>query len=240
MKNYKILLLGFSILLFVGCKKETEKPKVSYNKKSKTTEAVQTDTTKIEIADLPIQFEGTKYLIFPVGDLRVLDKNSKLSYGSSTVNETGYSISSNIEGEITGYLQNLKFQKVDSDSLVALTNKTILLQSATYLKSIADKTKQQILVYLLADADTNNDGKLDSNDIKSLYISDISGSRFTKISRDFEEVIDWKVIDSRNRLYFRTLEDTNKNGQFDKNDKVHYNFVNLSNKDWKVEEYSPM
>ena len=121
-----------------------------------------------------------------------------------------------------------------------MTNKTILLQSATYLKSIADKTKQQILVYLLADADTNNDGKLDSNDIKSLYISDISGSRFTKISRDFEEVIDWKVIDSRNRLYFRTLEDTNKNGQFDKNDKVHYNFVNLSNKDWKVEEYSPM
>jgi hypothetical protein len=32
---------------------------------------------------------------------------------------------------------------------------------------------------------------------------------------------------SQNRLYFRTVEDTNKT--VDKNDVVHYNYVDLSN-----------
>jgi hypothetical protein len=60
------------------------------------------------------------------------------------------------------------------------------------------------------DTDTNRDGKLDSSDIKCLYLSDISGKRFTKVSEDFQELIDWNLIDSKSRLYFRTVEDTNK------------------------------
>jgi hypothetical protein len=47
------------------------------------------------------------------------------------------------------------------------------------------------------DADTNRDGKLDSSDIKSLYLSEISGKRFTKVSMDLQELIDWKLIDSK-------------------------------------------
>jgi hypothetical protein len=31
------------------------------------------------------------------------------------------------------------------------------------------------MVYTMFDADTNRDGKLDSSDIKSLYLSEISG-----------------------------------------------------------------
>jgi hypothetical protein len=88
--------------------------------------------------------------------------------------------------------------------------------------------------------DTNKDVKLDDNDIKSLYLSDISGNRFTKISLDFQELIDWKVVESTNRLYYRTIEDTNKNGEFDKNDQVHYYFIDFSNKDWKSTEYKPI
>ena len=134
-------------------------------------------------------------------------------------------------------MQNLKFQKIDSDSLISLTKKPLLIQTVSYLPIIAAKTKQQILVYLLADADTNKDEKLDLNDIKSLYLSDISGSKFTKISTDVQEVLDWKIIDSKNRLYFRAVEDTNKNGKFDKNDKIHYNYINLLEKDWKAVEF---
>ena len=144
------------------------------------------------------------------------------------------------ENEITGYLQNVKFQEIGSDSIKALTDKPILIQTATYLKSVSDKTKQQVLVYSLADMDTNKDGKLDTNDIKSLYISEISGNRFTKVSTDFQELIDWNLIESKNRLYFRTIEDTNKNGQFDKNDVIHYHYLDLSNKGWKVFDYNPI
>jgi hypothetical protein len=105
----------------------------------------------------------------------------------------------------------LKFQKTDSDSIRPLTDKPVLIQTATYLKSVLIELKQ-IMVYTMFDADTNRDGKLDSSDIKSLYLSEISGKRFTKVSMDLQELIDWKLIDSKSRLYFRTVEDTNKMG----------------------------
>jgi hypothetical protein len=151
-----------------------------------------------------------------------------------------FTISNYGEYEITGFLQNLKFQKVDSDSIRKLTDKPVLIQTATYLKSVADKTNNQIMVYTMVDMDTNKDGKLDTSDIKALYLSEISGEKFTKISSDFQELIDWKLIGSKNRLYYRTVEDTNKNGEFDKKDVVNYYYIDLSKKEWKIIGYEPV
>ena len=95
------------------------------------------------------------------------------------------------------------------------------------------------MVYTLVDADTNKDGKINQNDIRALYLSTTSGTKLTKISTDFQEVIDWNIIERTSRLYFRSIEDVNKNGAFDKNDKVHYHYVNLLANDWKVEMYTP-
>jgi hypothetical protein len=47
------------------------------------------------------------------------------------------------------------------------------------------------------------------------------------------------VIESNNRLYYRTVEDTNKNGQFDKKDVVNYYYIDLS-KEWKIIGYEPV
>ena len=240
MKTVHIVLINIAILLLVSCKKEVEKPKVIYNSTNNNKPITKIDSTQISIADLPIQIEGTEYLIHPVGDLRVYERGTKARYGSSSVIDLSFTISNLGDGEITGYLQNLKFQKIDSDSIKALTDKPALILTATYLKGIANKTKKQILVYTMYDLDTNKDGKLDASDIKSLYLSDVSGSHFTKISDDFEELIDWNLIESKNRLYFRTVEDTNKNGQFDKNDVVHYNYINLLDKTWQVKSYEPI
>jgi hypothetical protein len=91
-------------------------------------------------SDLPIQMEGTDYLIHPVGDLRVYERGSKARYGSSSVIDLSFTISNYGENEITGYLQNLKFQKTDSDSIRPLTDKP-LIQTATYLKSVSDRAK---------------------------------------------------------------------------------------------------
>ena len=235
MKNIKIVMLFVSVLVLASCKEEVEKPKVIYDGANKEKPYSKIDSTQIAIADLPIQIEGTDYLIHPVGDLRVYERGTKSRYGSSSVIDLSFTISNFGENEITGYLQNLKFQKINSDSIRALTDKQVLIQTATYLSGIADKTNKKIMVYTLFDIDSNRDGKLDTSDIKSLYLSDISGSDFTKISVNFQELIDWSLIESQNRLYFRTVEDTNKNGQFDKNDVVHYNYINLANSDWKVE-----
>ncbi|MBF4492711.1 hypothetical protein IRZ83_09825 [Flavobacterium sp. JLP] len=236
--------LKYIALVIIGtlasCKDEAQKPKVIYDASNKTNVVSKTDSTQIEVADLPIQMEGTNYLIHPVGDLRVFEKGTKSRYGSSSVNDVSFTISNLGEYEITGYLQNLKFQKVDSDSIRPLTDKPALILTATYLKPVADKTQNQIMVYTLADADTNKDGKIDTSDIKTLYLSNISGENFTKVSEDFQELVDWSLIESKNRLYFRTIEDTNQNGQFDKNDVLHYNYIDLIAKKWEVKSYKPI
>ena len=237
MKNYVPYISIVLVVLFFSCKKEeTPKPKVIYEDTSKSKSATPIDTTQIEVADLPINMEGTNFLIHPIG---VISGNGK-GIKSSSDAEQSFTVSNYGEYEITGYLKNLKFQEIGKDSIYVLTDKQVLIETATYLKTLADKSKQQLLVYTLADMDTNKDGKLDSNDIKSLYISTISGKKFTKLSVEFQELIDWKVMESKNILYFRTIEDTNKNGEFDAEDNLQYHFVDLLDKDWKVNSYKPI
>jgi len=231
MKNHLYILLAFCFILF-SCKKEEEvKPKVKYS--DKEAKAPQKDTTKLEVADLPIQFEGSNVLIFTIGNLTLGDINKKGSYESSEYEGVaGFNVSNSMENEITGYLQNLKFQAIGTDSLHVLTDKVMLIERVSFIKS------NKMLVYVLADADTNQDGVIDSNDIKSLYTSTELGKNFTKISTDIQELVDWKFMDAANKIYFRTIEDANKNGEFDKKDKIHYHFLNL--KDSKVSEYFPL
>lgn len=240
MKKLHIALLGISLLLLASCKEESEKPKVIYDASNKGRAVTKSDSAQVKIADLPIHMEGTNYLIHPVGDLSIREKGIKTRYGSSSVNDLSFTISNYSEYEITGFLQNLKFQRMDSDSIKVLTDKPVLIQTATYLKSVADKTQNQVMAYTMVDMDTNKDGKLDTSDIKALYLSEISGDKLTKISASYQELIDWKLIESKNRLYFRTVEDTNKNGEFDKMDVVHYSYVDLSNKEWKIISYEPV
>ena len=229
----------YIFLLFISCKEEEKvKPKVNYDTKAKAVKAKPSEVNTLLVADLPIQMDGTSVLIHPIGEFSVRDSISRVKYSGS---ERESFVVSNYGGyEITGYLSNLKFQEVGSDSLKVLTDKPIMIERISYLKTIADKTKKQLLVYVLEDMDSNKDGKLDSSDIKNLYISTINGSNFTKLSAEFHELIDWSLIESQNRLYFRTIEDTNKNGAFDKDDKVHYHFVDLLTKELKVEEYQPL
>ncbi len=240
MKKVTCLAFAAIALLFTACKgEEKEKPKVSYDDNAKPkAQSPKADTSSVAIADLPIHITGTDYLIHPVGDIRIAER---MKYdAASSGGAVSYTISNYNEFEIAGFLRNLKFQQISSDSLKVLTDQPVMIQSATYLKAFADKGQPQLLVYTLADLDTNKDGKIDASDIKTLYISTISGDKFTKLSPDMQELIDWKLIEQKNRLYFRTIEDANKNGEFDKEDILHYSFVDLASKEWKVTAYQPM
>jgi hypothetical protein len=240
MKKLSIYIFPILVLL-VSCKEETKKPKVIYEDAKAVVTPINTDLTEIKIADLPIHMEGTSFLLHPMGEYSITDGSSKGNLSSSSYDkDESFKVSNYSDYEITGYISNFKFQRIGSDSLRLLTEKPILIETTTYLKTVSDKTKQQVLVYTLVDMDTNKDGKINSSDIKTIYLSDISGNKFTKIATDLQELIDWNLIEATSHLYFRTIEDINKNGAFDKTDKVHYHFVNLQNKDWKVEEYSPI
>lgn len=235
-------LLGM-ILMAMACKQE-EKPKVIY-KEEKNNNAVQVETSKekertddIRIADLPVVMGRSEYLIHPIGEVRVYSSSSK--YGTSKVNQFSYTVSNYAPFEMTGYLENLMFQHKDSITITPLTDQKVQIQSVVYLNTIAEKTKKHILIYTLFDSDTNRDGKTDSNDIKTLYISKSSGKNFKKLSENLQELLDWTVIDVQNRLYFRTVEDINKNGAFDKDDNINYFYVDLLDANWEVKSYDPL
>ena len=240
MKKAALIILALSSLAIISCKEEQKKPKVAYEgTKIAKKEVKVTDTTQIEVADLPVHMEGTKYLIHPIGDIRVYEDNSR-SYGSSRTNNISYAISNYNRYELTGYFDNLKFQHIDSTALHTLTDKPVQIQTVTYLNTVAERNRKQILIYTLVDADSNRDGKIDANDIRSLYISTGSGRKFTKLSTEMQELIDWNLIEAKSRLYFRTIEDINKNGAFDKKDRVHYHYLDLLSPEWKVEDYEPV
>lgn len=240
MKKAVVMMAALAGLV-TGCRQDKETPKVTYEgKKPERAAAVKSDSAQIKVADLPVLMEGTDYLIHPIGDIRVYDDVSR-SYGTTrTNNNVSYAISNYNRFEITGYLENLKFQHRDSLTLYTLTDKKIQIQTATYLNTIADKYKKKLFAYTLVDTDTNKDGKTDANDIRSLYISDSSGKGFTKLSGDMQELIDWNIIDAQGRLYFRTIEDINKNGAFDKNDAVHYFYVDLLAAGFTPVAYEPV
>lgn len=235
----KYILFFTFLTLFVSCKQEKETPKVRYDKSAKEKVKVVEDTSVLAVADLPIHFEGVNFLIHPIGSVTAGDRSRAYDAASSR-NNPSFTVSNTNDFQITGFLTNLKFQAVNSDSLKVLSEKPIVIETATYLKTFADKNKLQFMVYTLSDSDTNKDGKLDRNDIQSLYISTSNGSNFTKISSDLSELIDWSVIDSTGKLYFRSIDDSNKNGAFDKGDKIHYHVVNLLSKDLNVLEYNPI
>lgn len=226
----KFIQLFVLLLLVASCKKEeVVTPKVRYENTSKSEPKNEVVATDLVIADLPIHFADTSTLLFPVGNVVPSQRGSQ-----------SFTISNNSDFQITGYLKNMHFQDIKSDSIIPLTDQSILIETATYLKSIADKHKKKMMVYTLADADTNKDQKIDENDIQSLYISQLTGKNFTKISADFNELIDWKVIDANARLYYKTIEDTDKNGQLDQNDQVQYYYVDLLKEDWKSIAYFPL
>lgn len=239
MKLTKWSLLGLCTLFLWSCKEEAPQPKVIYDTTNTSPKVVSVDTSSYRIADLPIQFEGTDVLLFPVGALTYTkDRSNYGKYsGESGIN---YTISNVDQFEIAGNLTNVKFQIPGKDTLIALTNKPIHIERLHYLNGIAARIKKQYVVYKVQDLDTNKDGKCNENDINSLYISRLDGSEFQKLSTDYHELIDWNTVDTKERLYFRTVEDLNKNGAFDKADKVHYYYVNLGSKELKPTEYNPL
>lgn len=226
MKHTLFYIIPF-FTFFISCKEEP-KPKVKYDQPTKKIE-VKKDTSKLVVADLPLQFANSNVLLYAIGELQVSNLQ-KGSY-SEKYETSGFNVSNVLEDELTGYLQNVKFQQIGKDSLHVLTDKAVMIERITYLKS------KRLLVYVLADADTNQDSKVDSDDIKSLYVSTDMGKNFTKVSPEVQELIDWNYIENAGKIFFRTIDDRNKNGAFDKNDDLHYFTLNV-NKEWKAEEFS--
>ncbi len=227
-------------LIFISCITDN-KPKIVHQKEQgeQVLKPIK-DSTFIEIADLPIEIDSTDYLIHPVGNFKIEDSRGKVIYKSSNYRSQNFSISSYNGYTLSGNLTNVLFQNKNTHELIPLSKDYIKIVSMTFLRKVSDKIKKQYWVYKVLDNDTNLDGILDYEDVNTFYISKIDGSGFKKISEENRELINWKLIESTNKLYFRTVEDKNRDGDFDNTDTVHYRYIDLSADDLEVMEYNPL
>lgn len=191
-----------------------------------------------QVADLPIHIDSTDYLIHPIGDFRMNSSGQKIEFLSSY--ESGSFSKSRFDGyRISGDLVNLKFQKIGSDSFTSLTSENIRIFSVQFLNQIFETTQRQFLLYQVVDRDSNSDGKLNGQDLSALYISSIDGTDFTKLTNSQQQLMDWKEVKVNSRIYFRSSEDSNQNGEFDQEDQIFYQYVDFSNPKPKVISYEP-
>lgn len=243
--NMKILFIFLPIasLFFWSCN-SNPKPTVVYPSDSTdqvTEQKLIVDTTLVLMGELPVYFENTDYLLFPIGPIRVYSRgNNKIYFGSGSSDDNSFSIGYLSGTTFTGSLDNVMIQHLDSTEFRPITDQVLKIKSFRFLESIRKRTKQQLVVMTVIDRDTNNDGKLTDDDIESLYVSKLNGKSFKKLSSELQELLDWKIIKINERLYFRTIEDIDKNGEFNKKDKIHHFYVELKNEEFNVVEYDPL
>lgn len=243
-----VFTLTFAIaILLVACD-DMQTPRVRYADgitDSLTVEKMLEDTTKILMASMPIHFDSTEVLIHPIGweDVYLVD-----SYGMSVdrlkktdrVSSSSQHISFNNRNFISGSMVNLIFEDATTGEFRKLTDKAVVITSVTYLRDVVKRTNRHCLLYTVYDRDYNRDGRLDYRDLSACYMSNLDGTNFTKITQDYHYLESSQLVEQSSKYYFRTIEDVNKDGIYNKKDKYHYYYVDLKNGDFTPVEYFPL
>lgn len=236
----KLIFLAVFTFLFFACKKEPTP--VIEQPLDLSMDSMAADTSKILVAALPAYFDSTQVLIHCIGFQDVREKSLMESkvYSKSRDSDYGFWYTTNHD-HFSGNIVNLYFDNTEANEQLLLTDKALNISNIYYQRALAKKTGRHYLTYQVYDKDYNGDGKLNGDDIPSLYVSTLDGKYFTKVTRDFHAYLDGAMILMNLRYYFRTYEDVNRNCRFDKKiDKYHYYYIDFSVNPYKVVEYNPM
>ena len=229
MKLNSILILVVSLLI-MSCDSKRAKSDLSAEKDT-------LETSQKQFAGLPVLFDSTEVLIHPVGVSESYGSRSFFSSESdyyqhrSSMSHTG---SNSIEGTMT----NLVFQHIHSEKMTPLTDQNWKIHSVVFLDEFYRKTGKQLLIYRISDRDNNQDDKIDQDDLVSLYSSRLDGTQLIKLTKDDEQLDEYKIIAAMDRLYIRTVSDSDENGKFDHRDKFHFYYQELQEA-LKPIEYRP-
>lgn len=194
-----------------------------------TMDSLMEDTTKVLNVHIPSLVDSARQIL--VHEI-YLESNNEMK-------DRSYLKGSSSGGYDGRNMVNLIFEDLINQKKYLLTNNQIRI---SFYQQLRDKTGNRYFLYRVIDRDYNKDGKLNSNDIESLYISNIDGTSFSKLTKDREniEYNDREWIHSVNRYYFRTIEDSNKDGFFDIKDKKHHYYIEFNEGNYKVVEYNPL
>ena len=235
----RLLIVIVTTILFWSCGQE--RPKIDHQAVDTTSvvdDRIQ-DTTKILVSELPVKFDSTDVLLFAIGLVDLQERSGYNKIGSGSYSSSDIASSYFDSDNLIGNFINIVFRN-ESGNEKKLTDKKVKIRSVNFLRDIFEKTKTGYLLYSVSDRDSNGDNELDHSDLEALYISKIDGSGFKKLTKELHEFYDWSLIRGENRIYFRTLEDRNKDGELNNKDKFHYYFIDVSADKYLVTEYNPV
>jgi len=218
----------------ISCSEKENDKKIVYDNDNKQNENIEIkDSLKSNvdsklIAGLPFKLDSAKTKIFPIAKIKLRTEKRGIteisSYSGSSF--TFFAIGSYDNREFNGHLDNLIFENIENGKKHLLTNNKLKIKTFGQLHKNQSIPIKKI-VYEIITNDSNKDNELDENDLTNLYLSGIDGENFALISKPNEDLIDWTLLDE-NLLYFRTIEDSNKNGEMEENDTLHIYETNLS------------
>lgn len=220
----KLSLALISLVFFLSCSRK--EPRIVYDSPegAEVPQVQQEEQLKVS---LPIAFENLPYVYFPIGSYEA--DRSKLHIGSGSYSKGSTSYVYQGEWSIEGNLDNLMVRDRKEGAISPLTTQKVKISHIRYLIRMDTLHQKSLLLFEVVDEDSNRDGYLNYEDMKSLYLSGTDGSNFRRISPPKQHLLDWDVWAPEGLLFFRVHEDLNKDGIFDKQDRVHlyeYNFLN--------------
>lgn len=85
----------------------------------------------------------------------------------------------------------------------------------------------QFIYYNITDSDYDGDKKLTPKDPEKLYLSNLQGKSFTRISPNNYNLSSWKIDEKHDLILMDLIKDSNGDKEFNEKDEVEYFVYNL-------------
>ncbi|PLZ94892.1 hypothetical protein CEN50_24055 [Fischerella thermalis CCMEE 5268] len=155
--------------------------------------------------------EQSDYLMIPVG---LTDKNQDRLHS--------------YENRYNYYYNNIIFYGKKDGKTNLLLNKKAIINGFDLLEDKkAGKSSFRYWLYQIIDSDTNGDKKLDTQDAKIGYLSDLSGNNLQQITPNNSQILNWTLVQSAGAIFIKILKDSDNDQKFTEKDETNFIRVNL-------------
>jgi len=212
----RITILTILMFGLLAC---NERPKDNSADLSKETGVEKVDskynTINLQINN-PTVLDSSDWVFYPL-KLEELEETEKGFKSSSYGRQNAF-------WNIAFYNTKTKQTRLLSDSLKMLINSISHKNDAIMHSGQREKSNERLIYYAITTKDYNQDGKLDADDPKYLFISDLSGQDFKQVSPDNFDIIHWQTTIESNKILIQARNDRNKDMKFDGDDET-FSFI---------------
>ncbi|MFQ4144908.1 hypothetical protein [Chlorogloeopsis sp. ULAP02] len=209
---FKIAAFAIVSTLSLSCQK-------SIIKELEQTQATaqQKPQPNLTYGDLVIK-EQLDHILIPVS---LADRNvDKESYHSYSRSYSG----------INQYINLIFYSKKDSKTHLLL-NKKAIVTGFELLSQKQGKIPPRFWFYQIINSDTNGDKKLDYQDARIGYLSDLAGKNLQQITPNHTQVMNWAVVQSVDAILIKILKDSDNDKKFTDKDETNFIKVKLAQPD---------